>query len=46
LFASIIAKLVSSGEPGSRTKSMARVLEALILGQMKHAIEVEPKIAK
>jgi len=25
---------------------MARVLEALIWGQIKHAIEVEPKIAK
>jgi hypothetical protein len=38
LFASIIAKLVYSGESGSGTKSMSRVLEA--------AIEVEPKIAK
>ena len=46
LFASRIAKRVSFRGPGSETKSMARVLEDLIWGYLKHAIEAEPKIAK
>jgi hypothetical protein len=46
LFTSIIVRWVSLWEPGSGTKSMARVLEALISGQMKCAVSeyLEPDV--